>query len=209
MSKVLMTCPVFNFQDTKIRKNHEQIRQMSEHEVDYIEVIGASVEHAKQIMYKKFLEGDYDYLFNVDADIFFFYEDKSPIDILIEDNKDIVGGIYVYKKKPCLPTHRTLELQEYYEKNGEFPKDYKFTIPKELHEVRWLSGGCMMIKKDVIKKLTEKYIVPNLPMIYRREYLSEDFSFCQRAREEGYSIFAEPKLRLGHSGNYLYTLQDI
>lgn len=208
MSKILMGCPIFNYQDINIRRNHEQIRRMSEHEVEYIEVVGASVEHAKQIMYKKFLEGNYDYFFNVDSDIFFLFEDRSPIDILIDCKKEVVGGIYVYKKKPCIPSHRTLDLQEYFEKNGKFPEDYKFTIPKELHEVKWLGGGCMMIKREVIEKLTRKHLVPNLPMVYRGEYLSEDFSFCQKAIEEEYKIYAEPKIKLGHLGNYLYTLED-
>jgi len=167
-----------------------------------------SVEHAKQMMYKKFLESDCDYFFNVDADIYFFDEDISPLDILISNNKNIVGGIYVYKKKPCLPTHRTLELQEIYERDGKFPKDYKFIIPKDLHKVKWLSGGCMLIKREVIEKLMKKILIPNLPMVYKNEYLSEDFAFCQRASEIGYEIYADPRINLGHQGNYLYSLKD-
>ena len=208
MAKILMGCPIFNFQDLIIRKNQELIRETSQHEVSYFEVIGASVEHAKQIIYKKFLEGDYDYYFNVDADIFFFPGDKNPIDLLVEDDKDIVGGIYPLKDKTARPSHRPLDLQEAYEKDGKFPTDYIFVIPNELHEVMFLAGGCMLIKKEVIKKLTEKYIIPNLPMIYKGEYLSEDFAFCLRSREEGYKVYAEPEIILGHQGRYLYTLKD-
>ena len=173
-----------------------------------MEVIGASVEHAKSIMYRKFLETDCEYFFNVDADIFFFYEHVSPIDLLIAENKKVVGGIYVYKKQPCLPTHRPLDLQEIYEKNGKFPEDYKFEIPNELHEVRWLSGGCMMIHRSVIEELMKEHPVPNLPMIYKKEYLSEDFAFCQRARELGHKIYALPTIKLGHQGMYFYTLDN-
>jgi len=159
-------------------------------------------------MYKKFLESDCTHFLNVDADIFFFYNVISPIDILVERDKDIVGGIYVYKKEPVQPTHRPLDLQEIYEQDGEFPKDYKFNIPNEVHEVKWLAGGCMLIKREVIEKLVEKYQVPNLPMIYKKEYLSEDFSFCQRAIELGYKIYADPSISLGHLGFYPFTLKD-
>ena len=204
-----MGVPIFNFQNPQIRKNHKQIREMSEYQIEYTEVIGASVEHAKQMMYKKFLETDCTHYFAVDADIFFFYEGISPIDILVNLNKEIVGGIYVYKKLPCLPAHRPLDLQEIYEKEGKFPNDYKFVIPKELHEVRWLAGGCQMIKREVIEKLMKENLVPNLPMVYKNEYVSEDFSFCERARQIGYKIYAEPSIKLGHQGTYLYTLDDM
>ncbi|MFW9872052.1 MAG: glycosyltransferase family 2 protein [Candidatus Thorarchaeota archaeon] len=166
------------------------------------------MEHAKSIAYKRFLETDCTHFFNVDADIFFFYEDVSPIDLLIEQDKDIVSGIYVYKRLPCLPTHRPMDLQEMYEKDGKFPSNYKFIIPNEIHEIMFGAGGCMMIKKDVIEKLVKKYQVPNLPMIYKKEYLSEDFAFCKRARDEGYKIYGLPNIKLGHCGNYYFTLDD-
>lgn len=203
-----MFVPIYNFQHPRIRDNHKQIRETSKYEIEYCEIIGCSVEHGKSIAYKKFLETDCTHFFNVDADIFFFQGDINPIDKLIESDKEIIGGLYVYKKQPCLPTHRTLELQEIYERDGKFPEDYKFNIPKEVHEVRWLSGGCMMIKREVIKKLMEKYKVPNLPMIYKEEYLSEDFAFCERARNEGYKIYAEPNIKLGHAGTYYFTTED-
>lgn len=208
MKKVLFACPIFKYQDIKIRENHKHIRETSSHYVDYMEIIGASVEHAKKIMYEKFLETDYDYFFNVDADIFFFEGENNPIDELIEQDKDIVSGIYTLKVPPYRPSHRPIDLQEYYEKNKEFPKDYKFIIPNELHEIMFSAGGCCMIKREVIKKLVEKYQVPNLPMIHAKEYLSEDFAFCYRARQEGYKIYALPSIKLGHAGTFFFTLKN-
>ncbi|KKM80817.1 hypothetical protein LCGC14_1335930, partial [marine sediment metagenome] len=43
---------------------------------------------------------------------------------------------------------------------------------------------------------------------YKDEYVSEDWAFDQRARELGYSIWADPTIKLGHMGNYVYTLKD-
>lgn len=208
MIKIFKFTPIFNFQHQNIIKNHKQVINMSEYEVMSVEVVGCSVEHGKSIAYKKFLETDCTHFLNVDADIFFLFEDISPIDILVNQDKDIIGGIYTYKKQPCLPTHRTLELQEIYEKEGKFPEDYKFIIPKNLHEVKWLAGGCMLIKREVIEKLMKEILIPNLPMIYKNEYLSEDFAFCFRASKLGYKIYAEPTIKLAHMGTYGYTLDD-
>jgi len=208
MTKVMFACPIFNFQNPLIAKNHKMVRETSDCQVEYVEVFGASVEHAKSIMYKKFLESDCDYFFNVDADIMFLDQDKNPIDTLISNGKDVVGGIYTFKRPPCQPSHRPLELQELYEKDGKFPIDYKFTIPEGLHEVKWLAGGCMLISRKVIIELMKEHLVPNLPMIYKKEYLSEDFAFCQRAIENGHKIFADSSINLGHCGNYFFTLED-
>ena len=208
MTKVLFFSPVFNHQDANIIKNHQFVRETSEHQITYLVISKGSVEHNKSIAYREFLKGDWDYFFNVDADIFFLEPEINPIDTLISHGKDIIGGIYVYKRQPCLPTHRPLDLQESYEKNKEFPKDYKFNIPKEVHEVKWLAGGCMLISRKVIEELTKEFQVPNLPMIYKKEYLSEDFAFCQRAREKGYKIYADSEINLAHQGNYLYKLED-
>lgn len=208
MVRVLFGCPIFKFQDLRVRENQKYVRETSIHDVDYLEIVGASVEHAKQMMYNKFLQGDYDYYFNVDADISFFVDEENPIDELIKQNKNIVCGLYVLKRLPIRPSHRPFNLQKIYEKDKKFPKDYKFVIPNELHEIMFGAGGCMMIKREVIEKLTKKYEVPNLPMIYNGEYLSEDFAFCLRAKQEGYKIFALPKIKLGHLGEYLYTFKD-
>ncbi len=211
--KVLMACPIFNYQDIKVRKNHELIREQSIHDVSYVEVFGASVEHAKSIMYKEFLKTGADYYFAVDADIAFLnFNEFNPIDLLIDLNENmdnvVVGGVYTIKRQPIRPAFRPLELQKAYEDMGIFPDNYKFNIPETPFQVQWLLGGCMMIKREIIEKLTKKYQVPNLPMIYKKEYLSEDFAFCQRAIQEGYSMWMEPKIEIGHQGTYFYTLKD-
>lgn len=208
MIKVFKFTPTFNLINPLVVRNHKEIIKLSNYEVIEMDIVGASPEHAKSIAYKKFLETDCTHFFNVDADIFFFYEGISPIDLLIEHEKDIVSGIYVYKRKPCLPTHRPIDLQEMYERDGKFPDNYKFIIPNELHEIMFSAGGCCMIKREVIENLLKKYEVPNLPMIHKKEYLSEDFAFCFRARQEGYKIFALPNIKIAHIGNYYYSLKD-
>jgi hypothetical protein len=42
----------------------------------------------------------------------------------------------------------------------------------------------------------------------RHWYLSEDFSFCHRARAAGYKIFADTTIRLGHVGRYVFGWED-
>jgi len=207
--KVVMGCAIYHdWHNIKARKSHELIRDQSKHEVAYLEVAGMNTEIAKQVMYKEFLKTDADYFFNVDFDIVFLNPEINPIDRLISLNKDIVGGIYVLRNPVARPTYRPLDLQKEYESTGKFPENYVFKIPNKVFEVEWISGGCAMIKREVIEKLTKKYAIPNLPSIHKGEYLPEDFSFFKRARDEGYTIWADPAIKLGHLGTYVYTLND-
>ena len=41
------------------------------------------------------------------------------------------------------------------------------------------------------------------------EELSEDYSFCERARQVGYKIWLDPTVRTCHWGVYGYDLSDI
>lgn len=209
MAKIFIGLPIFNFINANVKDNHDSFLKNSIHEVHFEQVVGASVEHARSMLIDRFLQTDCDYFLNLDADIIFLNESSfDPIDRLISLNKDIVGGVYVYKKKPCLPVLRPLDLQKIYEEKFEFPKDYKFDVPKEPFEVHWMGNGFKLVKREVIEKIKETIKIPNLPMIYKKEYVSEDWAFDQRARELGYSVWADPVIKLGHIGTYAYTLED-
>ncbi len=144
----------------------------------------------------------------VDEDISF---PPEAIDILIEDDKPIIGGIYTFKSsnpdligKACT----------------------RFFVPQEINEkgsfkVQWLNGGFILVKAEVLLKMIDAY--PELmfdvpkenthidadkgwflwcPMVYQdngcRLVLGEDWSFCQRAREIGFDIWADLRVKLVH-----------
>jgi hypothetical protein len=53
-----------------------------------------------------------------------------------------------------------------------------------------------------------------LPMVIRDPqmgawYLSEAWSFCERARQAGHKVMAETSIRLWHHGSYGYGWEDI
>lgn len=40
-------------------------------------------------------------------------------------------------------------------------------------------------------------------------YLSEDYAFCERARQAGHKVMAETSIRLWHHGRYGYSWEDV
>jgi len=205
--KVFVALPVFNLINPKVKDNQNGFLH-SKHTVLFNQVVGASPEHARSIMINKFLQTDCEYYFTIDTDIYYLGDYLDVIDRLISLDKDIVGGLYVYKKSPCLPVFRPIDLQEIYERDGKFPDKYDWIIPNDVFEVKWLGNGFKMVKREVIERIREKIICPNLPMIHKGEYISEDYAMDFRARELGYKIFVDPTIKLGHEGLHIFTRED-
>lgn len=166
---------------------------------------------ARQNALYDFYKRKFDYLFSVDDDV------EVPIDAitkLVNADKDMIGGFYRLKdKSKALTAVRLL--------NGDidFPEIFKKDLTLE---VKYLSTGCMLIKRNVVKKMMQAYpelkytanITNNkqhafyMPYIYNDEYLSEDWAFQQRAHDIGLKSWADGSIRCGHWGLVKYDFKD-
>jgi hypothetical protein len=102
----------------------------------------------------------------------------------------------------------------------------EFVVGKgaEIHPMRYVSTGCMGIKRKVLQKMVESEVVhlchPDTkkfypffcPMEYKLNdkwiYLSEDWAFCQRALDLGFKVWCDFSVKLGHIGQYEFTFED-
>jgi len=157
-----------------------------------------------------------DYMMIVDDDLSF---PPEAIDILVNDDKPIVGGVYTFKTQN--PQYTGKACSRFY-KNQIAYSDRPF-------EIRWLNGGFILVKAEVLLAMIEKYgdleyDIPEehqvsakktwslwQPRVYecdgQRIFLGEDWAFCQRARETGFDIWADLRVRLIHwNAEYGYTI---
>jgi len=92
-----------------------------------------------------------------------------------------------------------------------------------LHEVRYAGMGFTYIHCRVFEKVRETLPLCNtmftderypffLPQIIDYQdgkwYLPEDYSFCDRARQSGFRVMADTRIRLWHVGDYGYGWED-
>lgn len=145
-----------------------------------------------------------EYFLTADDDISFSPE---AIDILIEDDKPIVGGIYTFKSSH--PNYLARPCCRLFDDQHDIPGDRPFTL-------RWLNGGFIMMKAEFLLTMIEAYKdleveMPNeaygensttwslwCPRVFERKMLSEDWAICQRAREIGFDIWADFRVKLVH-----------
>ena len=147
-----------------------------------------------------------EWFFSVDDDLVF------PQNALIElkkQDKDIIGGVYRLK-------YDEPQLAIRVSRNGA---KWDKILKKDLVvPAIYVSTGCMLVKRSVIETMVEKYeelmytrnmtadkgYALFMPYIYRDEYLSEDWAFCQRAKDLGFEVWAHGGVKLGHWGKKLY-----
>jgi hypothetical protein len=140
---------------------------------------------------------EYDYIMWIDSDIIFRAE---QIRELISHDKDIVSGIYLMADGRHLAACRDWD-EEYFKKHGSF----EFLTLKALEgqaalmEVAYTGLGFMLVKKGVFEKLEYPWFSPrNLTIGNASDFCSEDVGFCLKAKDVGFKIYIDPRIKVGH-----------
>lgn len=172
----------------------------------------SAVGRARNMITRKFLDSDCDKLLFIDSDLTF---SAQHVERLFNHNLDIVAGLYPKKQQgPVQWVINTLDTP------GE-------VLPDKLYEVKYVGTGFLMIDRSVFEKMVKgfgseiAYIsdadhktvewdfwhmgVYEYPDGYRR-WLSEDWWFCQMARDLGIKIWADGHVILKHTGMVQYPL---
>jgi len=162
----------------------------------------------------KFLESDCTHMLTIDDDV--ELPESAFVDLLMA-GKDLIGGVYRLKDP------KAAQVAVRIPNKANWPFILKTGVVSAAH---YLSSGCMMFTREMLLKMIEHYqdlcYHENLtneprwalyqPYIYThtsgvREYLSEDWAFCQRAAEIGFPAFVHGKVQCGHWGLVKFDFQ--
>lgn len=162
----------------------------------YTGLSGMPFDHARNTGCHKLLELGWDYLFFLDDDVI---PPPDTILRLMSHKKPIVSGIYYRRNLPIYP----VMLKNVHE-GRQWVVDYP---PSSLIEVDFVGAGCLLIHKDVLLSLPPlsskchwfewRCDREDLP---KEQRMSEDFSFCEHARNHGYQILVDTSIQCRHAG---------
>lgn len=180
----------------------------------------SAIGRARNMLTREFLASDCTDLLFIDSDLIFGTE---HIDGIMEHDEPIVGGIYLKKQEgPPQCVMNSLD-----EGNGN-------VSDKGLLEVKYIGTGFLRVNRSVFEKMIEVHgpeIEYKLDPVHTvtewdfwhmgvyesptlkdpsgkplRRYLSEDWWFCQKARDLGFKVYADTRIVLKHSGSAIYPL---
>ena len=163
------------------------------------------------LMAKLATNKDITHFFFLDSDIEFDPEQliKMIIQSVVDPEKAVIGGVYPKKALPIAY-------------NLNFEKETRIHGP--LYTVDTLPTGFLMFQRrvweDLVKAHPEwkykddiglgKQYEPNLYAVFdcyidkEGHYLSEDWAFCRRAKQLGYLMWCDSRVKLNHIGNYTF-----
>ncbi len=151
-----------------------------------------------------------EYIWFIDSDIIF---DEHHVSLAMESDEPILAGIYCKKSKgiePCintLPNHIETECGGY-------------------QEIARAGTGFLRIHRSVLEKMKDcGEDNPNWSKHYtnhgqdewdffqvgvvNKEYLSEDWYFCDKARALGFKVMLDTRIQLRHEGSAVFPLEEV
>jgi len=193
------------------------------------------VTRARNVLVAYFLQSNFTRLMFIDADIEYQVEDVIK---LIAHNKDVAVGAYPKKgvnwqriRDSVKQTDEPLDDKAIASFGSDYAINFKF-LNREAKQIAIENGlirlhdgatGFMMIKREVIDQMIEKYpelkynndlnTPPELnPHFYAffdtmidpkdKRYLSEDYTFSRRWQDIGGEIWLDPSISLNHYGSF-------
>jgi len=138
------------------------------------------------------LDGKFDYLFMIDDDMI------APSDLfekLYANKKDICAALAFTRNPPHGPVLYNLEKGFDPIRGERYYCNYSVkTYPKDqLVECDAVGFGAVLIKVDVLRGMKK-------PWFMSTSGAGEDIHFCHMAREAGFQVYMDTRVKLGHLG---------
>ena len=217
MSKVVIGIPCMDTVSTSFFSSVLGQRYDSVHQYSYAIEAGSMVHDARGRIAQRAINAGADWLVFFDSDMVLSPETTMALlDTAIGDMpcpdrggvaKDFVTGLYFMRRLPTKPLilkeldwyeDEVLGAQESAEVYEKYPRDSVF-------EIAGCGFGCCIMSVEMVKRMTVAYRMnPFTPM----PRLSEDYSFCWRARKLGYKMWCDSRIRPGHCGLWVYGEGD-
>lgn len=162
---------------------------------------GSLVYIARNELTKAAIEQKADYILWIDSDMVFTSDmlECLMVDIM-ENDCDIVSSICFWRKAPFNPViYKKLRKGLTPDENEvEIYKDY----PKDsLFEIEGCGFGCVLMKAEVAETMLGACQIPFSPI----PGFGEDLAFCLRARQLGYHIYCDSRVKVGHIAQTIVT----
>jgi hypothetical protein len=172
-----------------------------------------AIDHKRSRLATRALAASWQELFWIDSDIGF---DPGDVERLRSHHLPLVGGLYARRGQRELCYRPLREMTE-----------MSFGQGSPRVEVHSIATGFLLTHRNVYEAMADAFDLPVcdassgepvvpyfLPMVVHDPdlgdgYLSEDYAFCERARQAGHTVMLDPSIRLSHLGGYGYGWEDV
>lgn len=191
--KTLIAVPTMDMCHARFAQSLAMLDKVGECQVSFI--MNSLIYDARNKFCQQAIEGEFDYILWLDSDMVF---PSYVLQQFIQDDKDIVAGLYFRRNYPFTP----VAFSELRRENGVLQMKDLEEWPNKMFEVDGVGFGCVLMKTDCLFDIAGKeggvWFTPTPDA-------GEDAAFCLRAKSYGYEIWIDPAIKLGHVGQAVIT----
>lgn len=148
------------------------------------------------------IDGGFDRVLWLDSDMQFGGDLMERLAKHLDDGKDLVAGLYVKRTIPTGPViysrvdyeQTDTAMKPIVEPYNDYPRDSVF-------EVQGCGFGAVLMKTEIIKRVTDKFGLPFSPFLG----LGEDLSFCYRLQRLGIKMYCDSSIKVDHIGQVAFN----
>ena len=157
--------------------------------------------NARNLIARKAVAEGFDRVMWLDSDVIVKPDTLVRLSEDMDTGRDFVTGVYYQRKWPTKPVVYSELWWNVNEGEATAGQTHAEQIQDGLFEVAGAGFGCCMTSARMLKDLVDRVGAPFTPLIG----VSEDLSFCLRAREAGYKLWCDGRIKCGHIGTMEYS----
>lgn len=159
--------------------------------------VGSLVGLAREELAKQAVANDFEWTLWIDSDMTF---PKNTLQHMMrvaeKNNLDILTSVCYMRRPPYSPgLFKSFVMHDDLTSDSEIIEE----VPDGLFEVDACGFACILVKTKVIVDIVEKYG----DAFTQVGTTGEDLSFCWKAKQCGYRIYADSTLNIGHVGQFI------
>lgn len=190
--KTLIAVPCMDYLEAQFVESLLDLKKVGECDVKLLK--SSLVYDARNQAATFAVQEGYDYVFWIDSDMTFEPDTLERMFKSIGDNKFLTALCFSRRPpfKPCIYKEISAKKQDgmvepYTEIMYDYPRD-------QIIQIAAAGFACVLQKVEMLDVMLSVYGVPFFPIAG----LGEDLSFCYRAKQIGYNMYADTSIKIGH-----------
>ena len=195
--KVLIAVPALDMMP--VQTAYSMINLKRECPSKFSFIVRASCHDARNILAREALESDADLVMWIDSDMVFADDLIVRLGDAIENGWDMVSALFFKRELPVTPV-----IYKHIDADTGKAIQYLDYPENALFDVAGCGFGAVMTTADLLRRVQAEYgdhLFTPFPK------LSEDLSFCYRAKRVGAKIACDSRVKVGHIGLITYGEQ--